>query len=93
MEDLIRLVKHYINGTYLPKHIDCSYPYHYSLDGVADIINNLSDYKVKIKTETPGHSRYVGEYTPLIQEITDNYVGLEYGIKETYNKIYWNEKN
>ena len=32
MEDLKKLVKHYIKETNLPKHIDCSYPYHYSLD-------------------------------------------------------------
>ena len=89
MEDLKKLVKHYIKETHLPKHIDCSYSYHYSLDGIANIINNLSNHKVEIKIETPGHSRYTGEYTPIIID----YIGLEQGIKETYNKIYWNEKN
>jgi len=88
MEDLIKLVKHYIKGTHLPKHIDCSYSYHYSLDGIADIINNLSNHKVEIKTEMPGHSRYIGEYTPIITD----YIGLKQGIKETYKKIL-NEKN
>ena len=83
MEDLKKLVKHYIKETHLPKHIDCSYSYHYSLDGIADIINNLSKHKVEIKIETPGHSRYIGEYTPIIS----NYIGLEQGIKETYKKI------
>ena len=48
MEDLIKLVKYYVKNTYLPKHIDCSYSYHYSLTGIADMINKLSDYKVKI---------------------------------------------
>ena len=88
MEDLIKLVKHYIKGTHLPKHIDCSYPYHYSLDGIADIINNLSDYEVEIEIGLPGHNRYTGEYTPIITD----YIGLEQGIKETYKKIL-NEKN
>ena len=83
MEDLKKLVKHYIKETHLPKHIDCSYPYHYSLDGIADIINNLSKHKVEIKVETPGHSRYTGEYTPIIS----NYIGLEQGIKETYKQL------
>ena len=82
-EDLKKLVKHYIKETHLPKHIDCSYSYHYSLDGIADIINNLSKHKVEIKIETPGHSRYIGEYTPIISD----YIGLEQGIKKTYNKI------
>ena len=83
MEDLKKLVKHYIKETHLPKHIDCSYSYHYSLDGIADIINNISKHKVEIKVETPGHSRYTGEYTPIISD----YMGLEQGIKETYKKI------
>ena len=83
MEDLKKLVKHYIKETHLPKHIDCSYSYHYSLDGIADIINNLSKHKVEIKVETPGHSRYTGEYTPIIS----NYIGLEQGIKETYKQL------
>ena len=85
MKDLIKLVKYYINvnHNYLPKHIDCSYSYHHSLDGIADIINNLSKHKVEIKTKTPGHSRYIGKYTPIISD----YIGLEQGIKETYKKI------
>ena len=83
MEDLKKLVKHYIKETHLPKHIDCSYSYHYSLDGIADIINNLSKHKVEIKVETPGHSRYTGEYTSIISD----YIGLEQGIKKTYKKI------
>ena len=88
MEDLIKLVKHYIKGTHLPKNIDCSYSYHYSLDGIANIINNLSNHKVEIEIEMPGHSRYIGEYTP----ITTDYIGLEQGIKETYKKLL-NETN
>ena len=39
--------------------------------------------KVEIKTEMPGHSKYIGEYTPIITD----YIGLEQGIKETYKKI------
>ena len=90
MEDLIKLVKYYVKNTYLPKHIDCSYSYHYSLTGIADMINKLSDYKVKIKTELPGHNRYIGEYNPII--IPPSYKGLKVGIKETYKKLL-NETN
>ena len=83
MEDLIKLVKQYINGTYLSKHIDCSYSYHYSLDGIANIIKNLSDYKTEIIIKSLGPCRYVGEYSPK----NLNYIGLEEGIIKTYEKL------
>ena len=93
MGDLIKLVEHYIDEKHsltsgsnipLPKHIDCSYPYRYSLDKIANMINNLSDYKVEIEIGLPGHD-YIGSYTHIITD----YIGLEQGIKETYKKVQW----
>ena len=84
MGDLIKLVEHYIREKHLPKHIDCSYPYRYSLDKIANMINNLSDYKVEIEIGLPGHD-YIGSYTHIITD----YIGLEQGIKETYKKVQW----
>ena len=40
-------------------------------------------YPSRIEPERPGHSRYTGEYTPIISD----YIGLEQGIKETYKKL------
>jgi UDP-glucose 4-epimerase len=88
MEDLVKLVKHYINEEYLPKNIDCSYYPKHSLLDIANIINDLSDYKVSIKQlDSIKGISYIGEtYIDL------SYVGLEQGIKETYKKIL-SEKN
>ena len=85
MEDLITLVKHYINETHLPKNIDCSYDYNHSLHDIAYMINNLSDYKVdrEFTGGVLGHDKYVGEYNPIIK----NYIGLEQGIKNTYKRL------
>ena len=83
MEDLIKLVKHYIEENHLPKVAECSYAKKYSLLDIANIINNLSDYKVPIKQldSTTGQS-YIGKtYTNL------PYVGLKQGIKTVYNKL------
>ena len=89
MEDLITLVKHYINETHLPKNIDCSYDYNHSLHDIAYMINNLSDYKVdrEFTGGVLGHDKYAGEYNPIIK----NYIGLKQGIDKTYEKIL--EKN
>ena len=85
MEDLITLVKYYIHmfNNHLPKVAECSYVKKYSLLDIANIINNLSNYKVPIKQldSTIGQS-YIGKtYTNL------PYVGLEQGIKNVYNKL------
>jgi UDP-glucose 4-epimerase len=83
MEDLITLVKHYIEENHLPKVAECSYTKKYSLLNIANIINNLSNYKVPIKQldSTTGQP-YIGKtYTNL------SYIGLEQGIKEVYNKL------
>ena len=84
MEDLVELVKHYIYKNNLPKNIDCTYGIDacYLLD-IANIINNLSDYKVKIKTGKGKERKYVGDWNPLNIE----WIGLEQGIKKTYKKI------
>jgi UDP-glucose 4-epimerase len=83
MEDLVTLVKHYIEENHLPKVAECSYTKKYSLLNIANIINNLSNYKVPIKQldSTTGQP-YIGKtYTNL------SYIGLEQGIKEVYNKL------
>jgi len=89
MKDLIKLVEYYIREDWPPKNIDCSYADHYTLVDIANIINNLSTYKVEVKVGKEEGKEYVG--ISSIQE-GRNYKGLEQGIKETYKKIL-NEKN
>jgi hypothetical protein len=84
MKDLITLVEHYINNDDLPGDIDCIYPLvnkSYLYD-IAEIINKLDDYEVPILTGRQTSS-YVGHFHPLNLE----FIGLEQGIKETYNKL------
>ena len=53
-------------------------------DDVAQIINNLSDYKININIEEWGMAPlFNGSFTDLGL----NYIGLEQGIKEVYNKL------
>ena len=84
MKDLVRLVEYFIYENNLPKNIDCTYGIDacYLLD-IANIINNLSDYKVKIEIGKCKGKKYVGDWNPLNIE----WIGLEQGIKETYKKI------
>ena len=83
MKDLIALVEYYIKESHLSKVTECSYVKKYSLLDIANIINQLSDYKVPIKQlgSLKGDS-YIGTTVPNLELI-----GLEKGIKEVYNKL------
>ena len=83
MKDLISLVDYYITNNNMPKQIDCSYAGLYKLSEIANIINELDDYKVDIQIKEEGMSMsYYGVANVLIEHI-----GLKQGIKETYNKL------
>jgi len=83
MKDLISLVKYYIDNSSPPKMIECSYREKYTLFKIANIINNLNDYKVPIKVlDSTKGSDYIGNTTPNLKLI-----GLEQGIKHIYNKL------
>ena len=94
MKDLVELVKYYIYKDNPPKNIDCTYEINpdllntYYLSDIANMINNLSDYKVEINIGEGKGIDYVGYLNPL----NTKWIGLEQGIKETYKKIL-NEKN
>jgi len=83
MKDLITLVEYYIKESHLSKITECSYIKKYTLLDIANIINQLSDYKVPIKQlgSLKGDS-YIGTTVPNLELI-----GLEKGIKEVYNKL------
>jgi dTDP-4-dehydrorhamnose reductase len=84
MEDLITLIKHYINNDNLPKVINCCYDHSPTLYDVAQIINSLNDYKVNIKIENWGMAPpFNGDFIDLGLK----FIGLEQGIKNVYNKL------
>ena len=83
MGDLIKLVKHYINESHLPKVTECRYSNQYNLSDIAHIINNLSDYKVSIKIlDSKKGKPYIGT---TYKELP--YTGLKLGIQQTFNKL------
>jgi len=83
MQDLISVVEHYINNNNLPKTYDCVYEEKKTLLEIAMMVNNLSDYKVAISANNNFGTNYIGEY----KSIGINYIGLEQGIRQVYNKL------
>jgi len=83
MKDLISLVDYYIQSENPPKEIDCSYQQSYSLFDIANMINELDTHKVHITfNQDKMDEKYCGNSNILL-----NYIGLEEGIKEVYNKL------
>jgi hypothetical protein len=83
MKDLISLVDYYINNNNISKQIDCSYTGLYKLSEIANMINELDEYKVDICIENKGLAlSYYGVANVLLE-----YTGLKQGIKEIYNKL------
>ena len=84
IEDLVSLVEFYILNDNLPKEIDCTYCESKTLYHITDIINHLNNHQVEIKLNNSGIGiKYIGKFTDL----GINYIGLEKGIIEIYNKL------
>jgi GDP-L-fucose synthase len=83
MEDLLKVVEYYIEHNNLPKTYDCVYEEKKTLLQIAMMINTLSNYKVAISAKSDIGTDYIGEYKPLGLD----YIGLEQGIRLTYNKL------
>jgi GDP-L-fucose synthase len=84
MEDLITLVRFYILNNDLPKEIDCSYEYSLNMFNILDIINSLDSYEVNIHFK---YNVFVNDYKGNFTDLGLNYIGLEQGIINTYNKL------
>lgn len=90
MQDLIKVVEYYLSEKEPPKEFDCVYSKSsYTLFGIAHLINKLSDYEVKISNEGESGDDYVSKYR---SDLPIEFIGLEEGIKRTYNKLK-NESN
>lgn len=83
MKDFTRLVKHYIfsDKDNLPKTHDCTYNKTFRTIDILQMINNLEEKKLSIIVEGSDSTKYCGEFIDL----GIDYVGLEKGIKNTYN--------
>ena len=86
MTDLINLVNYYINNSerQLQKETNCVYIDKYSLNDVANIINNLSNSKSAINCS---NSIELTDYTGKSNLPPIDLVGLHSGIQFTYNAL------
>jgi GDP-L-fucose synthase len=82
--DLVKLVEYYIVNSDLPKEANCHYGNMVSLKNIVNLINNLDDYKVEIEFGDGSSPDYIGEE---YHNLPIEFIGLEQGIKETYNKL------
>lgn len=87
--DLIKVLKYYIEEKNPPKEFDCCYEKKLTLNDIAKKINKCSDFNVEIKIiENDIDESYVGNYFNL--GLT--YEGLKKGIKDTFIKLNENKK-
>lgn len=88
MKDFINIVNYYINNRTLPKELDCTYKHSHHLHNIAQMINDLGDYKVDVQIQNGNDfdNPYFGNKMPL-EILQIKLTGLKNGIKETYNKL------
>jgi nucleoside-diphosphate-sugar epimerase len=90
MEDLVMLIKFCIFNDNLPKEINCNYNYAPHMLDIADIINGLDSHKIDIKmldVKNIPQKTFVENYSGYFTDLGINYIGLEQGIKNVYNKL------
>lgn len=87
IDDLITLIKFYINKSYIPEEINAVYSKKYSLLDVANMINELSDYKIDITVEKEGYDKSYISKSNRLDLLRLPFKGLEQGIREIYNKL------
>ena len=85
VDDLYKILCPYLEDINIlhPRDLNCVYEKKYYLSEIAEMINNLNDYKVNIvKLDQELDLSYVGTYNyPSI-----NHKGLEHGIKQCWSK-------
>lgn len=83
MKDLVSLIGYYIKNDSPPKQIDCCYEKSKTLPEIAHYINQLSDHRVELNIDAKKERDYCGDFLDL----GISYIGLENGIKETYDRL------
>ena len=84
MDDLISVIKYYINEKNPPKEFNCTYLESRTLLQIAEMINHLDKHRVGISVLKDGLGEgYIGQWDGLVLPL----VGLEQGIMNTYNII------
>ena len=91
MKDLVSMVEWLINHheeEFPIQEINCSYLEKTTLIQIAEIINSLDNYKVNIKVENKKQGEDYCNTHPIMPF---DLIGLEQGIKETYNLLKCNQ--
>ena len=84
IDDFIKILNFYIKNNHCPKTINCSYENKYLLSDIANIINNLSNYKVNIEIQNNQVANsYFGKYE--LDKLDLEIGNLEMGIKFCYD--------
>ena len=84
MPDLIGLIEYYIATDNPPKEVNCSYEHKKNLMEIAGIINSLDSYQVPIEVLD---NTMMGGYCGASHRLPVKMVGLEVGIRQTYECI------
>lgn len=84
IDDFIKVIDKYVNNELIIREFDCIYEKKYKLSDIANLINNLSEYKVDIKIieKNLGNS-YSGWYS----NSGIDFIGLEGGLKRVYESL------
>jgi dTDP-4-dehydrorhamnose reductase len=86
MGDLINLVKYYISENNPPKEVDCSYKNKTTLKDITQLIDKLFIKSTPTIIKKDGMGKiYVGNNL-FLNKLPLTLIGLEEGIKRTYNK-------
>jgi GDP-L-fucose synthase len=84
VDDFLHIIKNIIYcSNFCNKIEECCYEQKYRLSDIANIINNLNDYKVDIEIQNEGYG------TPYIGEGNRNFrgSGIQKGIEKTYKEL------
>jgi nucleoside-diphosphate-sugar epimerase len=83
MPDFLSIVERYIIDDTNPKEIDCCYETKYNLLAIANIINSLDEYSVRVDVKSNNIFRdYIGTCDQFFSEIAS--IGLQQGITNVY---------
>ena len=92
IEDLVLMVEYFLKSPIFPtKIINCSYEHHFRLRDVLEIINSLDNYSVPILENVDQSINKINttptDYVGIHSELPLEFVGLEEGIRRTYEKM------
>lgn len=90
-EDLYTIIEYYLNNPPI-NSIDLNVTYNkkYKLSDIANIINNLDEYKVDINVENKNFGLSYTGCSVSLSNLNLNLKGLEIGIKEIYDRYKFN---